>query len=358
MNLRGAFALLRNTYTEWNEDKASRLAAALAYYTLFSLAPLLVVMILVVGLILGEEAVRGQLVGQISGVVGSGTASLIQTMVDNASRQRSGGILPMVIGFAVLLLGAAGLFGALQGALNTVWEVQPAPAQGLVNSIKATAIQRGLTLLAVLGVCLLLLATVLASTVLTAVAASLGPLLPGFSYIWFALNILISLAIVTPLFALIYKVLPAADIAWGDVWVGAAATALLFVIGKELIGLYLGRVSVGSIYGAAGSLVVLLVWIYYSAQIFLFGAEFTQVYAKTYGTRLRAAKRPAEHAAPGPLPAPSQAAPQEAQAPPHAAKHSLLAFLEERYAAIMLGVIFVWMLATLRELRGRPDNHR
>ncbi len=273
--------LLKTSLAEWSEDKAPRLAAALAYYTVFSLAPLLVIVIAIAGLVFGEEAARGALSAQIEGLVGTTGAQAIEEMIKGAS-QRESGIVATVIGVATLLLGASGLFGQLQDALNTIWEVQPKPNQGIVATIK----QRFFSFTMVLGTGFLLLVSLVISAVLAGVVQYFQGILPGADWVWQAVNVVVGLAVTTLLFGLIFKIIPDVEIDWSDVWIGAAATAVLFSIGRLLLGLYLGRSSFGSTYGAAGSLVVLLIWIYYSAQILFLGAEFTQVYANSFGSRV------------------------------------------------------------------------
>ena len=279
MNARTIWTLLKETFSEWSEDKASRLAAALAYYTIFSLAPLLIIAIAVAGLVFGQEAAQGELVAQIQGLVGQEGAKLIETMIQSASKPTSG-IIATAIAIATILFGASGLFGQLQDALNTIWEVKPKPERSILGMVK----DRFLSFTMVLGIGFLLLVSLIISAVLSALNPYLTDLLPGSIYLIQILNVVISFGVITLLFAMIYKVLPDVKIAWGDVWIGAAVTSLLFTLGKFLIGLYLGNSSAGSAYGAAGSLVVLLLWVYYSAQILLFGAEFTQVYAKRRGS--------------------------------------------------------------------------
>jgi membrane protein len=278
--LRSIFDLLKETVSEWNEDKAPRLAAALAYYTAFSIAPLLIIAIAISSAIFEEEAVRGQLDNQIQGLVGAQAADAVQEMIANSSRDASG-IIASIIGVVTLLLGAAGLFGQLQDALNTVWEVPPKPDQGILKTIK----DRFISFAMVLGIGFLLLVSLVISSVLSAVNSWIAGWLPGTEFVAQIINFAISFGVVTLLFAAIYKVLPDTPIRWSDVWMGAAVTALLFTVGKLLIGLYLGNSTIASSYGAAGSFVVLLIWIYYSAQILLLGAEFTQVYAKRHGSR-------------------------------------------------------------------------
>jgi membrane protein len=273
--------LLKETFASWSEDKAPRLAAALAYYTLFSIAPLVIIAIAVAGLAFGDEAARGQLDDQIRNTVGPKAAEAIQDMVRNASRP-SHGILASVIGVLTLLFGAAGVFGQLKDALNTIWEVAPAPGRSFWGMVK----DRFLSFAMVLVIGFLLMVSLVVSAALSGVSKYMAGMLPTVSWLGPVLDFVISLAVFTGLLALIYRVLPDAKIAWRDVRIGAFMTALLFAIGKILIGLYLGRSTVASAYGAAGSLVVLLLWVYYSAQILFFGAEFTQVYATRYGSRI------------------------------------------------------------------------
>jgi len=277
--------LLKKTFSEWSEDKAVRLAAALAYYTIIALAPLLILIISIIGLVFGKEAAQGQIVGQISSLVGQQSAEAIQSIIANANQPKTG-ILATVLGVATLLFGASGVFGELQDGLNTIWEVQPKPGRGIWGIIK----DRFLSLAMVFGVGFLLLVSLVVSAGLAALGAYLNSILPLPEFVMHIINFIVSLAVITLLFAMIYKFLPDVEITWGDVWIGAVITALLFTVGKLLLGLYIGKSSVGSAYGAAGSLVVILVWIYYSAQILFFGAEFTQVYANQYGSRIKPSK--------------------------------------------------------------------
>ncbi|MDB5049390.1 MAG: ribonuclease [Fibrobacteres bacterium] len=270
--------LFQETFSEWSKDKASRLAAALSYYTIFSVAPLLVIAIAVAGLVFGRKAATDQIVYEIRGLVGDQGAQVIQTILQNASKTTSG-ILATVVGIATLLLGASGAFGQLQDSLNTIWEVKPKAGRG----VKGVLRDRFLSFSMVLVIGFLLMVSLLLSALLSGLGKFLSDLLPMSSMVMQAINFGISFGVTTILFALIFKVLPDAYVRWRDVWVGAAVTALLFSLGRFLIGLYLGRASVSSAYGAAGSLVVVLLWVYYSAQILFLGAEFTQVYAKKFG---------------------------------------------------------------------------
>jgi len=283
MNAKGFLELAKQTFSEWNEDKAPQLAAALAYYTIFSIAPLLIIVIGIAGLVFGQEAVRGQIVGQIQGMVGQQGAELIQTMIQNASRPAAG-VLATIIGFVTLLAGAAGVFSQMKSTLNQIWDVPPKQGPGGIKGILAAIKQQFISFTMVLGVGFLLLVSLVLSAGLQAAGKFLGDRFGISSGIWEIVNFVVSFGVITLLFAAIYKVLPDLKIAWRDVWIGAAVTALLFTIGKWLIGLYLGHSSTASSYGAAGSLVILLLWIYYSAQILFLGAEFTQVYARKHGS--------------------------------------------------------------------------
>jgi membrane protein len=274
-------AMLRETLAEWRDDHGARLAAALAYYTLLSIAPLVVLTVTLLGTIFGEEAARGQISRELGGVVGAQAAGAIETIAEHA-RQPSGSIIGSIVGVVVLLVGASGVFGELQSALNAIWQVQPRPGRGLVGVIK----DRFFSFTMVAGVAFLLLVSMLASAVLASLGDFFSRVLPGGEALWFVLNNLISFGIVSTLFALVFKVVPDAKVRWHDVWFGAAITALLFTLGKALMGLYLGKSSLVSSYGAAGSLVALVVWVYYSTQILFIGAELTQVYARRHGSRI------------------------------------------------------------------------
>lgn len=283
--MRTAWTLLRQTYSEWSEDRVPRLAAALAYYTTFSLAPLLVVLIAIAGAVFGAEAVRGQLDDQVRGLLGQDAARAVQDMVQSAAGNRSTGVLATVLGTAALLFGATGVFGELQDSLNTIWEVKPKPGRGWRGLVQDRLLSFGM----VLTVAFLLVVSLVVSALLAGVGKFVGGYVGALEPLWHVVDLVVSIAVLTALFGAIFKWLPDVEIAWRDVWVGAAVTAVLFTIGKILIGLYLGRSSIGSVYGAAGSLVLLLLWVYYSAQILFFGAELTQVYANQYGRRVVAA---------------------------------------------------------------------
>jgi len=272
--------LLAETWKEWNEDQAPRLGAALAYYTVLSLAPLLILMIALAGLVFGEEAARGQLLGQVQGLVGTEGGKAIEDMVQNASKPGSG-IMASIIGFALLIFGASTVANELKMSLNQVWDVDP-NATG--NGVKDMVKQRSKALVVVIGCGFLLLVSLAVSSALAAAGAFMGNILPLPEAVLHLLNALVGILVITGVFAFMFRYLPDVNIEWRDVWLGAAFTSVLFAIGKFAIGLYLGKASIGSAYGAAGSLVIVLVWVYYSSQILFFGAEFTQVYAEHHGS--------------------------------------------------------------------------
>jgi membrane protein len=279
--LAGAVALFTETVGEWYEDRAPRLGAALAYYMVFALAPGLIFIISVAALVLGEEQARSQIIAEIRDLVGSNTADALQATIVGIRRE-GGGLLATSLGIVTLLFGLWGVFGELQDALNTIWGVTAKPGRGVFVIIK----ERFWSFTMVVGVGFLLLV----SLALTAWIAALGTFVGGSLSVPAALletiNAVFSTVVIALMFAMMFKLLPDVTIAWRNVWLGAAVTALLFTAGKSLIGLYLGRTAVGSAYGAAGSLVVILIWIYYSAQILFFGAEFTKVYTRRGGTRV------------------------------------------------------------------------
>jgi membrane protein len=251
---------------------------------------MLLVVIAVAGLVYGREAVQGQLVGQLRGLVGEQGGEAIQTMVANAGLHGSGGVIATVIGVLTILFGATGLFVALQDSLNRIWEVEARPGLGLKGFIMNRLISFGM----ILGIGFLLLVSLVLSAGVEALGTWVTGLLPGGEVLVKVLTFVLAFAVEILLFAMIFKVLPDVKIAWKDVWIGAAVTALLFTLGKFLIGLYIAHSSAASAFGAAGSVVILLLWVYYSSQILFLGAEFTQVYASRYGSRIV----PDEHAVP------------------------------------------------------------
>ncbi len=283
--------LFQETFKQWQQDKASRLAAALAYYTVFSLSPLLIIVVAIAGFFFGEAAARGEIVAQIQDLVGREAATVIQAALENAGRPNSGaGLTASLISIGVLLFGATSMFAQLQDALNTIWDVAPRPNTNLMTFIR----KRVLSFAMVVGVGFLLLVSLVVSAGLAAMHHFASHLLPGWEALWQIVELALSFGAITLLFAMIYKFLPDVRIQWSDVWVGAALTTGLFIVGKFLLGVYLGNSSFGSTYGAAGSLVIILAWVYYSVQILFFGAEFTQVYARRYGTCIQ----PSRHAVP------------------------------------------------------------
>jgi len=280
MNLKPVLGLFQETFAEWSKDKASRLAASLSYYTIFSIAPLLIIVIAIAGAVFGEDAARGAIEAQLHGLLGEG-ATVVQTAIKSASQPRQGTIASL-ISVGLLFFGATGVFTELQDSLNTIWEVQPKPGR----AVKTIVRQRFLSFAMVLGIGFLLLVSLVISTALTATVSYFSNTLPSVDILWQFVNFILAFAITTSLFGLIFKVLPDVKITWSDVWIGAAITSILFSFGRFLLGQYLARTSFSSTYGAAGSIVAILVWVYYAAQILFFGAEFTQVYARKYGSQI------------------------------------------------------------------------
>ncbi|HSP96212.1 MAG TPA: YihY/virulence factor BrkB family protein [Candidatus Dormibacteraeota bacterium] len=272
MPLRVAWNVVQETYARWSADDGPRLAASLAFYTMFSLAPLLVVAIAIAGLFLGREAVHGQLVAQIVDLVGRDGASAIEDLIAHASRAGES-VVASAIGFLVLLFGASSVVGELKASLNTIWDV-PYGGTAVLGFVR----ERLMSIALVLGIGFVLLVSLVISACLAAASQYLhGDVAAG---LWIAVNVAVTLCIESALFALMFKLLPDAHVRWAEVWFGALCTAVLFELGKLLVGLYLGRAGLASAYGAAGSLVVVLVWVYYSAQILFFGAELTRVVAQ------------------------------------------------------------------------------
>jgi membrane protein len=292
--------MLKEAFADWKDDNAPRLGAALAYYTIFSLAPLLLIAIAIAGLAFGREAAQGRIVDEIGGVVGQTGGEAIQAMVANAAKPKEG-ILATVMGLVALLFGASGAFNELRQAMNTIWEVPKKEGGG----IKALIKDRILSFAMVLFIGFLLLVSLVLSAGLSAVGDRMGGFMTEKLHILQLVNIVLSLGVVTVLFAMIFKYVPDATpvVGWKDVWVGAFLTSVFFTIGKIGLGFYLGRGTVGSAYGAAGSLLVILVWVYYAAQILFFGAEVTQVYASRHGSRVGAKRAaPRQMAAPDAVP--------------------------------------------------------
>jgi membrane protein len=281
--------LLKQTFSEWSADKAPQLGAALAFYTALSIAPLLVIVLGIVGLFFGEEAVSGQILTEMRSMVGDEGAKAIEQMIASANKPTEGTVAT-VLSVVTLMFGASGVFGQLQSTLNTIWGVEPKPGRGIWGMIR----DRFLSFAMVIGIAFLLLVSLIISAVLTAMGTVFNQLPDSLHWVAQALNFGVSFLIITLLFAMMFKYLPDVKIGWRDVWLGATVTAALFTVGKFAIGLYLGHSAMASSYGVAGSFVVLLVWVYYSAQILFFGAELTQVYANFFGSKIV----PAENATP------------------------------------------------------------
>lgn len=279
---KGLFGILKETFSEFSEDNCTTMAAALAYYTVFSLPPMLIIIIAVAGIVLNPQEVEQAIQQQAGSLVGQGGAQQIQTMIQNAGNLGQKGTIGIILGVAGLLFGATGAFAQLQTALNRAWEIMPDPEGG---GIMRTLLKRVLSLGMVLGIAFLLLVSLVLSAALSALSGWLAQFLPGgiSGAALFVLDAAVSLAVISLLFAAIFKVLPDAKVAWKDVWLGGFVTALLFVAGKFAIGFYLGQSNPGEAFGAAGSLALILIWIYYSSMILFLGAEFTQSWAKNKG---------------------------------------------------------------------------
>jgi membrane protein len=274
------YRLLKATYEEWSKYKVPRMGAALAYYTIFSLAPLLVIAISVAGIAFGDQAVQGEIVGQIQGLIGAGAARAIQTMIQSAHKPGNQAFAG-IIGLVVLFFGASGVFNEMQDNLNEIWGVDTTAKTGIWNLVKTRFLSFGM----VLGIGFLLLVSLLLSAFLAGVAKYVSGFLPVPAAVLHLGDMLFSIVFITVLFAMIFKILPDVQIPWSDVWVGSFMTAILFTIGKFLIGFYIGKSVTASAYGAAGSLVVIVAWIYYCTQLLYFGAEFTKVYATSCGSQ-------------------------------------------------------------------------
>ncbi len=280
MKPKSLWQFLKDTVLKWIEDDPFQLAAALSYYTLFSLAPLLVILIAIAGFAFGKEAAQNQIVETIQGMVGRESAEAVQAMIQNTSNKPETGMIATLVGIIILMVGAAGVVGQLQISLNTIWGVHLKPGQGIWGLIR----QRFISFAMILGIGFLLLVSLVISAVLSSLTQVLGTSLGGTAIVAHGLDFLVSFTFVSALFAMIYKFLPDVQVDWRDVWIGAAITSFLFTIGKFLIGLYLGTSGVTSIFGAAASLITILLWVYYSSLIFFLGAEFTHVYARDYGS--------------------------------------------------------------------------
>jgi membrane protein len=281
VNIKQGWGLVKAAASAWVDDYAPSMGAALAYYTMFSIAPLLLIVISIAGLAFGQDAARGEILLQLRGIMGEEGARTVEDLLESVNKPTQSATAT-VIGAVVLLIGATTVFGELQSALDRIWR---APARAQTSSVWNLLRSRLLSFGMILGIGFLLMVSLIASAAIAALGKWWGPMFEGWKLLASVVDFIVSFGLMTALFALIYKLMPRVHIRWHDVWIGAAATALLFDIGKMLIGLYIGRSGVASTFGAAGSLVVMLMWVYYSAQIFLLGAEFTWVYAHTFGSR-------------------------------------------------------------------------
>ena len=286
MQFKHFYDLVKKSVNAWIDDYAPSMGAAISYYTVFSIAPLLVIVIAVAGLVWGREAVQGQIVDQLSGLMGKDGASGIQALIESANKPAQG-LVATAISIGILVLGATTVFAELQSSLDRIWQV---PEKEKASGIWATLRARLLSLGFILGLGFLLSVSLVFGAGVAAFGTWANGLFPGWEVALQVINMVISLGVATALFAMIFKLMPQAKVSWRDVWIGAAVTAVLFEVGKSLIGLYIGKSSVTSSFAAAGSLVVLLVWVYYSAQIFLLGAEFTWAYAHDHGSLAAARK--------------------------------------------------------------------
>ena len=273
--------LIKTTFNSWIDDNASSMGAALAFYTLFSIAPLLLVVLSITGFVFGLEAARGEIAGQLQNLMGEQSALAVQALLLNVDKPKEG-FIATVIGVVLLLVGATSVFGELQSSLNRIWR---APERPKVTDFFALLHERLLSFGMILGVGFILMVSLLFSAALSAIGQWSSPHFDEWVLLLNIFNVVLGFVLTTTMFALIYKLMPRVRIHWGEVWLGAVITAILFAIGKFLIGLYIGRSAITSGFGAAGSLVALLVWVYYSAQVFLLGAEFTWAYSNIYGSR-------------------------------------------------------------------------
>ena len=293
IDVKSLWPLIKESVAQWSDDYAPSMGAALAYYTIFSIAPLIVIAIAVAGFVFGADAARGEIFAQLRGMIGDEGAAAIQGLVKSASEPEKG-TFAAIAGVVTLLVGATTVFGELQSDLDRIWDVPKSNESGIKALLRGRLLSFGM----ILGIGFLLLVSLILSAGLAALAKFWDAWFEGWAFALQAVNFVVSFAIITGLFAMIYKLLPRCRIEWKDVWVGAMVTSLLFALGKLLIGLYLGKSSVTSGFGAAGSLVIVLVWVYYSSQIFLLGAEFTKTYAHSHGSLVGETIPTPHHAAP------------------------------------------------------------
>jgi membrane protein len=313
MTPKNIWILIKAAASSWVDDYAQSMGAALAYYTMFSIAPLLLIVISIAGLIFGVEAARGEIVGQLQSLMGPQGAAAVQGLLESVNKPAES-VTATLVGGVLLLVGATSVFGELQDALDRIWRVPKTSRGGIWSLLRSRLLSFGM----ILGIGFLLMVSLVVSAALAALGKMWGPLFSEWELLANGADFLVGFAFTMSGFALIYKIMPRVRVDWSDVWIGAAVTALLFSIGKSLIGLYIGKSGVTSGFGAAGSLVVMLLWVYYSAQIFLMGAEFTWAYANTFGSRR---KQPLPVAAPG---VPSQTA----------SGHPDTRMIEARHAAV------------------------
>ena len=322
MSLKGIWGLLKTAASCWMKDNAPRLGASVSYYTIFALSPLFIICIFIASLWFNKAFVQTQLFDQVGSLLGKRAAQGLQSALSSAVPHAQGW-LASIIAIATLILSSTGLFMELQAALNAIWGVEQKPSQGIWGFVRV----RLLSFAMIVAIGFLLLVSLIVSAALAAVGKYIAALVPGLDILWMIVNVSVSFLVITVLFAMIFKVLPDVKISWSDVWVGSATTALLFTAGKTLLGLYLGRSSTVSAYGAAGSLVLVLLWVYYSAQILFFGAELTQAYANRYGARLEP-KPYAQWVQPGQSRLAPKAKPELA-APEHDRKQELVSELRK-----------------------------
>jgi membrane protein len=282
MTLKLAWIMLAEIFSKWNEHKVIRMGAALAYYGIFAIAPVLMIAIAIAGLVYGRTATEGNIVRSISGVIGSSTALFVQELVESASKPRAG-IIAAVVGVAGILLGSVGYFLQLKDALNTVWEVVPKPGYRPMDLLRKNA----LSFVMVLGLGFLLLASLLLTAGLGAADSLVGRFVPGSETLWQLVDLSLSFGLVTLLFACIFKILPDVHIPWSDVWPGAVLTALLFTMAQIALSVIIRHVNPGLAFGVAGGLVVILMWVNLASLILLFGAEFIRVYSMRFGSRVK-----------------------------------------------------------------------
>ena len=282
ISFKGIWEVLKNSFKGFGDDKITKMSSSLAYYTIFSMAPLLIIIISLSGIFLGQDAAEGKIYGQLAAFVGANTASQLQEMIKNASLSGKS-VTAAIIGIATLVIGATTVFAQIQDSINFIWGLKPKPKRGWLKFLK----NRFLSFSVIIGLGFLLLVSLSISALIDGFSNSLQAYFPKVTVvIFYIINLLITLAITTLIFGAIFKVLPDAKIKWKDVLVGSVVTAVLFMLGKFGISFYIGKSQVGSTYGAAGSLVILLLWVYYSAIILYFGAEFTKAFAMKYGSQI------------------------------------------------------------------------